>query len=134
MAILHGSAGSLKKGQTELFGLTKWRIEAQIETVDMTPMGAAWREPEAALAGFRGEFTCLFDLADPGQKSLHDTLAAASPHGEVADLKFYVDQSRYYAAAVLITSFRLDEKSGEVVRILFTFVGRGELVPPENGQ
>lgn len=131
MSIIHGSAGSLKKGEIELFGLTGWRVEVELETIDMTPMGSSWKEPEAALAGFLGEFTCLFDLTDAGQKALHDTLAAASPTGEVADMKFYVDQTRYYGARVLITSFRVAASADEVVKIVFQFVGQGELTPPD---
>lgn len=128
MATFRGQDGSFSLATNVVGEVRSWQVNGELAALEDTVLGDKHRTFKGGLGGGSGSCTCYFDYGDTnGQKVLVDEIAAATPDGAQADIRFRLSATKYLSGAAVITGFTINTELENVIEVTFNFVISGGL-------
>jgi len=128
MAYFRGMDGSVTVGGVTVLQLEQWSFSAQIEELETTVMGDAWKTVVGGVSSFTGSATAKLDNTG-AQNTLITSLLTASPAGTTASIRFRISATKYFDGTCLLKNISVPNAMGTITKITFDFTGSGALTP-----
>lgn len=124
MAVLTGQAGSVKLAANAILEMDSWTVTFGPNLVNSHSFGDSWEEKTATIKRWTGTATGRFDDTDTTGALALNTDALNGD--QAADVRFYVDDTNYWAGAAYVEVSASASVDG-LVEATFTFTGTGAL-------
>lgn len=128
MAFHRGMDGSVLYGGTAIAQLESWSLNADLEELDTTVMGDAWKTVVGGQGSWRGNCSFKIDLGSASQSTLASALLVASPAGTTATVVMRVSSTKTFTGSALFKNIQITSQLGQIVRGTADFTGSGQLV------
>jgi len=121
MAIVKGSAGVVKAGETVIAELTGWQYEETCDPIETTTMASTAKTFIAGKTSWSGSAEVEYNTGDAGQSALTS--------GAELTMKFYPagDAAAGKSGDVTVTSISTSGDPEGLVTVSFSFQGSGAL-------
>ena len=123
MAVFSGNKGMVYAGASQVANVTNWSLTVEADNLDSSAMGTEWRTFITGIKQWSGTIDAHWDLTDTAQKALFDALTGST----LVSLKLYVDSTRNFSGAAMITSADTTVPFDGIETITFNFQGNGAL-------
>lgn len=129
MATFRGLDGSVTFGGNAVGEVIAWTLNTQLDTLDASVMGAAWKANTGGMGQWTATVTCRLDGGDTGQADMIDDVVTATPTGSSAACIFTVSSSgpKQYTGNGIVTAVGKAAAIGNIVELSVTILGDGAL-------
>jgi hypothetical protein len=106
-----------------------WDYDTNVEMLDATYVGLAWRNFVGGVAGWKMKGSALLDYGDLRQKAIIDELIAAVPAPAVNCVVLGVNQTgpKQWFSAAVAQNLAIKSQTGALVTVEFDLTGSGAL-------
>lgn len=125
MAIKTFKTGKLQIDSSDAGEVDNLSINITIDAGDTTEIGTSWAEAIPLGKAWNMSGSLKYDPADTVQLALMTEFISGD--GDLADVRYYEDGSKYYSGAGIITAFNVTKAVGAVDTLAITIQGTGSL-------
>jgi len=128
MATYRGMDGSFTYATNIVGELNAWTVNSNVEVMDSSSFGTAWRKFVGGIAQWGGSATGNFDYGDTlGQKAITDKLTIPIPLGAAIAMEFLVGTGKKFTGTGVVTTINWTAGLGALITVDFQFQGSGAL-------
>lgn len=131
MATIRGQDGVIKLGGTAIGEVKSFELSIQVDAIDVTPKGSAWRKKKPGHKSWSGRATVQYDPADTAQAAAWTNIDDSSNAALTPAIIVYpagLTGSGIYSGSVVLTGHTVTSpEDSSVVTLEITFDGAGDL-------
>ena len=125
MAILTGTVGKVKVDANDLGESSTGTISIVIDTAESTELGDDWKTYIPLAKSWTLNASVLYDPANAAQLALRTEFISGD--GNIAILRMYEDDTKYFTGAAIVTGFSVVKGINAADTVALTFIGNGAL-------
>lgn len=125
MAIKTFKVGKLQVNSTDVGEVENITLNITIESGDTQPIGTTWAEAIPLGKSWNISGTLKYDPDDTAQAALRAEFISGD--GDLADVRYYEDGTKYYSGAGIILQFNVVKAVGAVDTLAININGTGAL-------
>lgn len=122
-----GKNGKLCIGMSKVIGIKNWSLSLNIDTIDTTSLGEDWKSYILGLKEWTATSDGDYTISESSTENVQGSLQNAFLNGVTVIVRFYVNDTYYYAGNAIITSLSIDDPVADVIGISIGFTGCGAL-------
>lgn len=123
MAAMAGTDGKIMTGANTIANMMTWEVSLKATSVDVSAFGGSgWGASLGTIKKWTGKMSGNYDPADTtGQVALNNGL------GDTFSLKFYTDDTHYWAGDAVLSDVSLKSSASGVITADYSFEGASSI-------